>query len=217
VSVVRRVSEGEETVLATLARARIIPVVALDDAAVVADLCAALRAGGIFTVEITFRTAEAAAALERAAEVEGMVVGAGTVLTVEQARAAAGAGAAFAVAPGTDDEVVAACAELGLPFFPGIATPTELGHALRLGRTTVKVFPASTVGGAAFLRAVSATFPEARFLPTGGIDAGSIGSYLAVPAVVACGGSWISDAQSIRERDFAGIELRARTATEAIG
>ncbi len=102
---------------------------ALDDASVVADLCAALQAGGIFTVEITFRTAEAAAALERAAEVEGMVVGAGTVLTVEQARAAAGAGAAFAVAPGTDDEVVAACAELGLPFFPGIATPSELGHA----------------------------------------------------------------------------------------
>ena len=144
-SAVRRLSE--ETVLATLGRARIIPVVALDDASVVADLCAALQAGGISTVEITFRTAAAAAALERAAEVEGMVVGAGTVLTVEQARAAAGAGAAFAVAPGTDDEVVAACAELGLPFFPGIATPSELGHALRLGRTTVKVFPASTVGG----------------------------------------------------------------------
>ena len=205
---------SEETVLATLQRARVLPVVALDDASVVPDLCAALLAGGISTVEITFRTAAAAAALERASEVEGMVVGAGTVLTVEQARAAAEAGAAFAVAPGTDDEIVAACGELGLPFFPGIATPSELGHALRLGCATVKVFPVSTLGGPAFLRAVSATFPQARFLPTGGIDAGSLASYLAVPAVVACGGSWICDARSIRERDFAGIEHRARAAMD---
>jgi 2-dehydro-3-deoxyphosphogluconate aldolase/(4S)-4-hydroxy-2-oxoglutarate aldolase len=214
-SAVRGVTE--ETLLATLARARVVPVVALDDASVVPDLCAALLAGGISTVEITFRTAAAAGALERAAEVDGMVVGAGTVLTVEQARAAAAAGAAFAVAPGTDDDVVLACRELGLPFFPGIATPSELGHALRLGCTTVKVFPAATLGGPAFLRAVSATFPQARFVPTGGIDADSLGSYLAVPAVIACGGSWISDPQSIRERDFAGIERRARAVTEAIG
>jgi 2-dehydro-3-deoxyphosphogluconate aldolase/(4S)-4-hydroxy-2-oxoglutarate aldolase len=106
---------------------------------------------------------------------------------------------------------------LGLPFFPGIATPSELGHALRLGCTTVKVFPASTLGGPAFLRAVSATFPQARFLPTGGIDVGSLGSYLALPAVIACGGSWICEQRSIRERDFAGIERRARAATEAAG
>jgi 2-dehydro-3-deoxyphosphogluconate aldolase / (4S)-4-hydroxy-2-oxoglutarate aldolase len=208
---------SEETVLATLQRARVLPVVALDDASVVPDLCAALLAGGVSTIEITFRTAAAAAALERAADVEGMVVGAGTVLTVEQARAAAGAGAAFAVAPGTDDEIVAACGELGLPFFPGIATPSELGHALRLGCTTVKVFPVSTLGGPAFLRAVSATFPKARFLPTGGIDAGLMASYLAVPAVVACGGSWICDTRAIRERDFAGIEYRARAAMDGAG
>lgn len=206
-----------DAVLASLRLGRVLPVVALDDSAVVPDLCAALLAGGISAVEITFRTSAAAAAIERAAEVEGMVVGAGTVLTAEQAGAAAEAGAVFAVAPGTDDEVVAACGELGLPFFPGIATPSELGHALRLGSTTVKVFPASTLGGPAFLRSVSAAFPRARFLPTGGIDAGSLGSYLAVPAVIACGGSWICDPQSIRERDFAGIERRARAATEAIG
>ena len=139
------------------------------------------------------------------------------MLTVEQARAAAGAGAAFAVAPGTDEEIVAACGELGLPFFPGIATPSELGHALRLGCVAVKVFPVSTLGGPAFLRAVSVTFPQARFLPTGGIDAGSLASYLAVPAVVACGGSWICDARSIREQDFAGIEYRARAAIDRAG
>ncbi len=208
---------SEETVLATLEQARVLPVVALDDASVVPELCTALLAGGISTIEITFRTPAAAAALERASEVEGMVVGAGTVLTVEQARVAAGAGAAFAVAPGTDEEIVAACGELGLPFFPGIATPSELGHALRLGCAAVKVFPVATLGGPAFLRAVSATFPQARFLPTGGIDAGSLASYLAVPAVVACGGSWICDARSIREQDFAGIEHRARAAIDGAG
>ena len=122
-----------------------------------------------------------------------MVVGAGTVLTVEQARAAAGAGAAFAVAPGMDDEVVAACAELGLPFFPGIATPTELGHALRLGRPTVKVFPSLDRGRGRVSSGRLGAFRQAKFLPTAGSSPGNR-SYLGVPAVVACGGSWISDA-----------------------
>jgi 2-dehydro-3-deoxyphosphogluconate aldolase/(4S)-4-hydroxy-2-oxoglutarate aldolase len=181
----------------------------------VGDLCGALLAGGVSCIEITFRTEAAAEALARAAEIEGMLVGAGTVLTPEQARAAARAGAAFAVAPGTDDEVVAACAELGLPFFPGIATPSELGRALRLGCTVVKVFPAAQLGGPAFLRAVSATFPHARFIPTGGIDGESLPSYLAVPSVLACGGSWIAEPRLIAERSFAEIEQRARAAAQA--
>ena len=138
-----------------LGRSRVLPVVAVDDAEVVDDLCGALLEGGISCIEITFRTDAAVAAIERAARVEGMLVGAGTVLTAEQAHAAARAGARFAVAPGTDGEVVGACSAAGLPFFPGIATPSELGHAARLGCTTVKVFPAATLGGPAFLRAVS--------------------------------------------------------------
>src|SRR5207248_2756469 len=146
---------------------------------VTTDNTQALHEGGISCIEITFRTNAAAAAIERAARVEGMLVGAGTVLTVEQAHAAARAGARFAVAPGTDGAVVGACSAAGLPFFPGIATPSELGHAARLGCTTVKVFPAATLGGPAFLRAVSATFPRARFIPTGGVDAGSLAAYLA--------------------------------------
>jgi 2-dehydro-3-deoxyphosphogluconate aldolase/(4S)-4-hydroxy-2-oxoglutarate aldolase len=181
---------------------------------VVEGLCAALLAGGISCVEITFRTPAATEALERAAAVEGMTVGAGTVVTVEQARVAAAAGARFAVAPGTDDEVVAACDEARLPFFPGIATPSELGHALKVGCTTVKVFPASTLGGPAFLRAISATFPDARFIPTGGIDPDSLASYLAVPSVIACGGSWICAADLLRRCDFGEVERRARAAAE---
>jgi 2-dehydro-3-deoxyphosphogluconate aldolase / (4S)-4-hydroxy-2-oxoglutarate aldolase len=206
-----------EQVAATLRRERVLPLVALDDASVIAELCAALLAGGVSCLEITFRTEEAIRAIERAAGIDGMLIGAGTVLTVEQARAAAAAGARFAVAPGTDDAIVAECDELGIPFFPGIATPTELGHALRLGRTAVKVFPAATLGGPAFLSAVSATYPQAVFLPTGGIDGDSLVSYLELPSVLACGGSWICDQPSIRARDFAGIERRARAAREAAG
>jgi 2-dehydro-3-deoxyphosphogluconate aldolase/(4S)-4-hydroxy-2-oxoglutarate aldolase len=205
----------EEKILDSLRQTRVLPVVAIDDPVAVDELCGALLSGGIGCVEITFRTMAAAEAIARAAAVPGMLVGAGTVLTSGQARAARDAGAAFAVAPGTDDDVVANCAALGLPFFPGVATPSELGYALRLGRTTVKVFPASTLGGPAFLRAVSVTFPQARFIPTGGIDAESVGQYLALPSVLACGGSWICEQRLIHERRFDEVERRARAATEA--
>ncbi len=206
----------EQTVLDALAAARVLPVVVLEDPGVVLDLCAALLDGGISCIEITFRTNAAPAALAAASEVAGMLVGAGTVLTVGQARTAAEAGAAFAFAPGTDDDVVRACAELGLPFFPGVATPSEVGHALRLGRTTMKVFPASMLGGPGFVRAISATFPQARFIPTGGVDAGSLASYLAVPAVVACGGSWICEPRLLQEGRFEEVSRRARAAVEAL-
>ena len=206
----------EQTVLDALAAARVLPVVVLEDSGVVPDLCAALLDGGISCIEITFRTDAASAALAAASEVAGMLVGAGTVLTVGQARTAAEAGAAFAFAPGTDDDVVRACAELGLPFFPGVATPSEVGHALRLGRTTMKVFPASMLGGPGFVRAISATFPQARFIPTGGVDAGSLASYLAVPAVVACGGSWICEPRLLQEGRFEEVSRRARAAVEAL-
>lgn len=205
---------SEQAVVDALATGRVLPVVAVDDASVVGDLCAALLGGGISCLEVTFRTSAAEDAIAAAAEVDGMLVGAGTVLSAEQARVAAGAGAAFAVAPGSDDDVVAACNELGLPFFPGIATPTELGRVLRLGRSVVKVFPAAQLGGPGFLRAVSATFPQARFIPTGGVDADSLASYLAVPQVLACGGSWIAERTLVAERRFEEITRRARAAVE---
>ena len=209
-------AQDDAAVVEALAAARVLPVVALEKPSIVGRLCASLLDGGITCIEITFRTEAAADALREAVRVEGMLVGAGTVLTIEQAQAAAKAGASFAVAPGTDSEVVSACRRLGLPFFPGIATPSELGYALRLGRTTVKVFPASLLGGPGFLRAISATFPRARFIPTGGIDAESLASYLAVPSVVACGGSWICDNQLLLEHRFDEVTRRARAALEAL-
>jgi 2-dehydro-3-deoxyphosphogluconate aldolase / (4S)-4-hydroxy-2-oxoglutarate aldolase len=205
----------EQHVVEELAAGRVLPVVAVDDPAVVGDLCAALLEGGISCIEITFRTAAAEEAIAAAAEVEGMLVGAGTVLSPAQARAAAAAGASFAVAPGSDHEVISLCGDLGLPFFPGVATPTELGRALRLGCNVVKVFPAAQLGGPSFLRAVSGTFPEARFIPTGGIDAGSLRSYLDVPQVVACGGSWIADRTIVREGRLEEVTRRAREAVSA--
>ncbi|MGN6797990.1 MAG: bifunctional 4-hydroxy-2-oxoglutarate aldolase/2-dehydro-3-deoxy-phosphogluconate aldolase [Gaiellaceae bacterium] len=207
---------NERAVVEALARARVLPVVAIDHPSVVGDLCGALLAGGISCIEITFRTSAAEEAISAAAAVDGMLVGAGTVLTPDQARAAAAAGAAFAVAPGSDDDVADACGRLELPFFPGIATPTELARAVRFGHGVVKVFPAAQLGGPPFLRAIAATFPDVRFIPTGGIDEASLSSYLAVPHVLACGGSWIADRAVIGERRFDEVTRRARTAVEAV-
>ena len=143
-----------------------------------------------------------------------MLIGAGTVLDSEQARAAAAAGARFAVAPGTRAEVVDACAGLGLPLFPGVATPTEVDNARSSGCRTLKVFPAVALGGAAFIRAVSAPYPDVRFIPSGGVNADNLGDFLAVPAVLACGGSWMCEPRLLRAGRFDEIERLAREAVE---
>jgi 2-dehydro-3-deoxyphosphogluconate aldolase/(4S)-4-hydroxy-2-oxoglutarate aldolase len=180
---------------------RVVPVLTVADADEAERACRALLAGGLTTVEITFRTDAAPEAIRRAARIEGLVVGAGTVLSVAQLGAAAAAGAQFAVAPGTNPEVVAAAQRAGLTFIPGAATPTEIDRARSLGCAIVKIFPASIVGGPAFIRAMSAVFPDVRFMPTGGVTAQNLGEYLALPSVAACGGTWIcADPLSIEER-----------------
>ena len=149
----------EDRVVEQLRAGRVVPVVTLEDPARAPEVGAALLAGGIGCIEITFRQAGAAEAIRLAREVDGLLVGAGTVLSADQARAAHDAGASFAVAPGTNEDVVRACDELGLPFFPGVATASEIERARVLGRRVVKVFPAAQVGGPAFLRAVSRDVP----------------------------------------------------------
>ena len=134
------------------------------------------------------------------------------MLTVEQAWAAAEAGADFAVAPGLNEEVVVACADAGLPLFPGVATPSEIDRARRLGLTTLKVFPAGLLGGPEFLRAMSAPFRDVGFLPTGGVEEATLASYLAVPSVVACGGSWLVKRDLLKQGRFDEIERLAREA-----
>lgn len=176
--------------LAAVAAQRVLPVVTIEDAGAAAELGAALRAAGARTVEVTFRSEAAAQAIETLAGA-GFVVGAGTVRSPEQAEAAAAAGASFAVSPGLDRSIVETCADLGLTPLPGVATASELTAALALGISTVKLFPAEVVGGAALIRALAAPFPDARFVPTGGLNAANAGEYLSLPQVVAIGGSWM--------------------------
>jgi 2-dehydro-3-deoxyphosphogluconate aldolase/(4S)-4-hydroxy-2-oxoglutarate aldolase len=204
---------SEDDVVTRLGRARVVPVASLDDGDQAEATARALQRGGLDCIEITFRTAAAAEALRRARAVDGMLVGAGTVLSPEQAAVAADAGADFAVAPGTNPAVVEACRALGLPFFPGVATPSEIETARAMGRTTLKLFPAAQVGGAGFLRAVSATYPDVRFLPTGGIGADTVADYLAVPSVLAVGGSWLVRPELLRAGRFDEVERLAREAT----
>jgi 2-dehydro-3-deoxyphosphogluconate aldolase/(4S)-4-hydroxy-2-oxoglutarate aldolase len=204
---------SEDDVVTRLGRARVVPVASLDDGDQAEATARALQRGGLDCIEITFRTAAAAEALRRARAVDGMLVGAGTVLSPEQAAVAADAGADFAVAPGTNPAVVEACRALGLPFFPGVATPSEIETARAMGRTTLKLFPAAQVGGAGFLRAVSATYPDVRFLPNGGIGADTVADYLAVPSVLAVGGSWLVRPELLRAGRFDEVERLAREAT----
>ena len=201
-------------VVSRLRACRVVPVATVADPARAAELGGALVAGGIACIEITFRHPAAVEAISRARTVEGLLLGAGTVLSAEQARAAAAAGADFAVAPGTSEEVVDACAGLGLPLLPGVATPSEIERARRLGHATVKVFPAEQVGGPGFLQAVAAVYPDVGFVPTGGIGPGNLAEYLALPSVVACGGSWLVRPELIREGRFDEVERLAREARE---
>lgn len=170
---------------------RVVPVVVLHDAGSAGDLGAALAAGGLPVAEVTFRTAAAAAALRRMAERDDLLVGAGTVLTPEQVDLAHDAGARFVVSPGLSGDVVRRCQEIGMPVLPGTSTATEIMQALALGLDTVKFFPAEQSGGVAMVKALAAAFPQVRFVPTGGITAETASTYLALPPVLAVGGSWM--------------------------
>jgi 2-dehydro-3-deoxyphosphogluconate aldolase/(4S)-4-hydroxy-2-oxoglutarate aldolase len=203
-------------VLERIGELRVVPVLTATDADAAERACRALLAGGLTAVEITFRSAAAVEAIRRAAAIDGLLVGAGTVLSPEQLELAREAGARFAVAPGTNGAVVEAARRDGLPFVPGAATPSEIEHARGLGCSVVKVFPASLVGGPAFLKAVAAVYPDVRFVPTGGVSAENLASYLAVPAVLACAGTWICDQALLREGRFDEVERRAREAVEAM-
>jgi 2-dehydro-3-deoxyphosphogluconate aldolase/(4S)-4-hydroxy-2-oxoglutarate aldolase len=201
-------------VLERLAELRVVPVLSAADPDEAERACRALLAGGLPVVEIAFRTDAAAAGLRRAAAIEGLLVGAGTVLSPEQLERAVEAGARFAVAPGTNPAVVGAAFRAGIPFVPGVATPSEIEQALGLGCRTLKVFPASLVGGPAFLKAVSAVYRDVRFVPTGGIGPENLASYLELPAVLACAGTWICEQSLLREGRFDEVERRAREAAE---
>jgi 2-dehydro-3-deoxyphosphogluconate aldolase/(4S)-4-hydroxy-2-oxoglutarate aldolase len=170
---------------------RVVPVVVLRDPGHADGLGDALVAGGLPIAEVTFRTREAATALRRLAARGDLVVGAGTVITAAQVDLAYESGAKFVVSPGLSATVVRRCQALGLPVIPGAVTASEIIAALDLGLDTVKFFPAEASGGLPTVQALSAAFPQVRFVPTGGVGAENAPAYLAHPAVAAVGGSWM--------------------------
>jgi len=199
--------------LELLARRPVVPVVVLQDPTLAKPLADALTAGDLPLAEVAFRTDTAPQALATMAAAPGIVVGAGTVTSVDQVDAAVDAGAEFVVSPGFSSPVVRRCQELQVPVVPGVATASELMSALDAGITTVKFFPAEAMGGIVTLRALASAFPYVRFVPTGGISATSASAYLAEPSVLAVGGSWMVAPSLLAEHAWDEV---TRLAAEAV-
>ena len=195
----------------------IIPVVSLPGLEHALPLAEALLAGGLPCAEITFRTAAAAAAITQIKQrFPEILLGAGTVLSTAQAQIALDAGAEFLVSPGTNPAVVDFCIANSMTIFPGVCTPTEIEMNLAKGRSVMKFFPAEPAGGIKFLKAICAPYKDVRFIPTGGIDTKNIGDYLALPQVVACGGSWMVKPELMKDNNFAEIKRLSAEAVKLI-
>src|SRR5262245_2311446 len=204
-------------VLGQVAAMRVIPVVVLDDSAAAAPLAGALADAGLPCAEITLRTAAGEAAISIMAQQPNLLVGAGMVLDASQADHAVEAGARFIVSPGFDEEVVRRCQELSVAVLPGVATATEIQRARRAGLRVVKFFLAETLGGVHALDALSAPFPDMRFIPTGGISLGNLQPYLARNVVLAVGGSWMVPRQLIADRDWSQVSRLGREPARLAG
>lgn len=192
-----------DIVLEKLELGGIIPVVILDDPNDVDSLAKALVDGGMTSVEVTFRTPAALQAIKLMARYKSSLeLGAGTVLSVDQVKAAVDAGASFIVSPGLNRSVLEYCLQQRIPVLPGVATPTEASAVLEYGLKVAKFFPAEANGGVPFLKAMGAPFKDLKFVPTGGIDETNLLSYLRLPQVLACGGSWMVKPELLREKKF---------------
>ena len=191
----------------------VIPVLTVEETAHAAPLARALSRGGLRVLEVTLRTPAALDAIRAMTEAApDTIVGAGTLLTPEDVRAAVAAGARFGVSPGFTDSLLDAAEDAGLPMLPGVATPGEAMRALERGLDVLKFFPAGPNGGPPVLAAWAAPLPQIRFCPTGGIDALNAADYLALPNVLCVGGSWIAPRDAVAAGDWARIERLARAA-----
>ena len=192
----------------------VVPVVVLEDAAQAVPTAKALLKGGINAMEITFRTSAAKASIEKVAkEVPEMIVGAGTVVNVQQLHDAVEAGAKFIVSPGSDAEIIAEAIKLGVPITPGVVTPSEIMIGLKLGLKVFKFFPAENYGGLKTIKALSGPFPQIKILPTGGINQANAAEYFKNPKILAVGGSWMCTKDMIASGDFDGIAEKSAAAT----
>lgn len=192
--------------------APVVPVLVIDDLAHAAPLARALVAGGLPALEVTLRTPCALDAIRAMADVEGGVVGAGTLLTPADVKAAKAAGAKFGVSPGATDRIIAACEEEGLPLLPGAATASEIMALLERGYTVQKFFPAEQAGGAAYLKSIGSPIPQVAFCPTGGISLQIAPDYLGLKNILCVGGSWVAPKDAMARGDWAAVETLAREA-----
>jgi len=195
----------------------VIPVAVIDEASNAIPLVDALTEGGLPCAEVTFRTDAAEDSIRAISQSRpDVLVGAGTVLSVEQAEKAIGAGARFVVAPGFDAEVVDYCIEQGVDVYPGCATASEMSQAWKRGLRTVKFFPCGQLGGLAAMKALAGPFGGITFIPTGGINVDNLSKYLSSPLVLACGGSWVASSRLVAEGRFDDIAREARRASEVV-
>jgi 2-dehydro-3-deoxyphosphogluconate aldolase/(4S)-4-hydroxy-2-oxoglutarate aldolase len=194
--------------------APIIPVLVVDDASVARALAQALVAGGLPVLEVTLRTDAALDVIREMAQVEGGVVGAGTLLTPEDVQNAVEAGARFGVSPGATDRLLDACEAADLPLLPGAATASEAMALLERGYTVQKFFPAEANGGAPALKAIGAPIPQVRFCPTGGVSLKNAPDYLGLSNVLCAGGSWVAPKDLVTKGDWKAIEELAREAAQ---
>jgi 2-dehydro-3-deoxyphosphogluconate aldolase/(4S)-4-hydroxy-2-oxoglutarate aldolase len=202
-----------------LARSGVVAVVTVENPEDAAPIARALLAVGVGAIELTFRTARAAEAIRRIrAEVPEMLVGAGTLLNRAHVETAIEAGAGFGVAPGCNPATIAAARECGLPFAPGVMTPTDMEIALEHGCRVLKYFPASNLAGPSALETMAAPFAHlgARFIPLGGINLASLPQWLASPSVLCVGGSWLAPREAIQRQDWAGLQRNAQQAAEVV-
>ena len=204
-------------VLDRLKQSGVVPVVVLDDAKDALPIAKALLAGDVDVMEITFRTAAAADSIKAVAEnCPDMLVGAGTVVTLDQCKQALECGAKFIVSPGFDPEVAAWCVERNVPITPGCVTPTEIVAAMKLGLNAVKFFPAGVYGGLKAMKALSAPFGGIKFIPTGGVDAKNLKEYLEAPFVHAVGGSWLCPKKEIAAGNFDAVTALCHEASRIV-
>lgn len=199
------------SILTKLAEYKVVPVIAIESVDAALPLADALIAGGLPVAEITFRTAAAAEVIETLAKKRPeLILGAGTVLTIENMQKAAGCGAAFAVAPGFNSDVVAKAQQLGIPFVPGIANPSDIEAALALDCKILKFFPAEALGGIKMLNAISAPYKHTgvRFMPTGGVNMNNLADYLGLDTVLACGGTWIAKQDDMASGQWQEVQNR---------
>ena len=192
--------------------APVVPVLVIDDLTHAAPLARALVAGGLPALEVTLRTPVALDAIRAMAEVPGGVVGAGTLLTPADVKAAKAAGAMFGVSPGATDRILDACAEYDLPLLPGAATASEIMALLEKGYTVQKFFPAEQAGGATYLKSIGSPLPQVQFCPTGGISLKLAPDYLRLANILCVGGSWVAPKDAMARGDWAAITTLAREA-----